>query len=89
MAKFLLFIGGLIIGQISYKVIHGYDCQYVADADFELLKKQSAEKDSLLYFWFNDYAFHIRLISGLETDSTIIKYQLWNHKCVRWRKKKQ
>jgi hypothetical protein len=88
MAKLLIFIGGLIIGQISYKVIHGYDCQYVADQELALLKKQDRMKDSLLYFWFNDYAFHIRIISGVEKDSTVTKYQIWNHECTGRRKKK-
>jgi len=89
MIKAFIFIGGLIIGQISYKVIHGYDCQYVADQELVLLKKQAVEKDSLLYLWFNNYAFHIRVIAGVEKDSTVIKYQLWNHKCIGWRKKKK
>ena len=86
--KWLIFIGGIIIGQISYKLIHGYNCEYVANSDFELLKKQVQVKDSLLYFWFNDYAFHIRIISGVEKDTSVIKYQIWNHECVDRKKKK-
>lgn len=82
MWKLFMFIGGFIVGQISYKIIHGYDCKYVADEEMELLKKQSQYKDSLLYFWFNDYAFHIRVISGVEKDSTVISYQRWNHNCA-------
>jgi hypothetical protein len=89
MVKVFLFIGGLLIGQISYKVIHGYDCQYVADQELVLLKKQSQVKDSLLYLWFNNYTFHIRVIAGVEKDSAVTRYQLWNHKCVGLRKKKK
>lgn len=86
MAKFLLVIMSFIAGQISYKMIHGYDCKYVASQELLLLKKQALEKDRLLYLWFNDYAFHIRVVSGVEKDAA--KYQIWNHKCVGWKKKK-
>ena len=83
MLKSFLLIGGIIIGQISYKVIHGYNCKYVADEELALLKKQAHVKDSLLYLWFNDYAFHIRVIAGVEKDTSVVKYQLWNHRCIK------
>ena len=88
MIKLFLFIGGIIIGQISFKIIHGYDCRYVADQELVLLKKQAAEQDSLLYLWFNNYAFHIRVLAGVEKDTSVTKYQIWNHECVGVRKKK-
>ncbi len=86
MVKLLLAIViSFVAGQISYKMLH--DCQFEGKQEVALLKKQGHEKDSLLYLWFNNYAFHIRLISGLETDSTVVKYQLWNHKCIHWKRK--
>lgn len=77
-----------IAGQISYKMMHGYDCKDTSRVEVELLKKQVRERDSLLYFWFNDYTFHIRVISGIEKDTSVLKYQIWNHECVGGRKNK-
>jgi hypothetical protein len=86
MVKFLLVVISFVAGQISYMMIH--DCQFEGKQEVALLKKQAQEKDSLLYFWFNDYAFHIRVISGVEKDTSVMKYQIWNHQCIAKRKKK-
>jgi hypothetical protein len=46
----------------------------------ELYKKDRIihEKDSILYLWFNDYAYRVRVISGIEKDPKILKYELWS-----------
>lgn len=75
----LLIIMSFIAGQISYKAIHGLSCVIENESEeVALLKKQARGKDSLLYLWFNDYAFHMRVIAGVQKDSTVVSYQKWN-----------
>ena len=75
----LLIFMSFIAGQISYKMIHGLSCVMENESEeVILLKTQAHEKDSLLYLWFNDYSFHVRVLAGVEKDSSVVKYQKWN-----------
>lgn len=43
-----------------------------------ILHRALIHRDSLLNLWFNDYSWRIRVLSGIEKDTCISKYQKWN-----------
>lgn len=45
-----------------------------------ILKRAVFQRDSLLYLWFNDYTWRIRVLAGVESDTLVTKYQKWNNK---------
>lgn len=67
------------VTSLCHKYFH--KCNPSADNKMiNALMKNNSMQDSLLFLWFNDYAWKIRVMSGIEKDSSVIKYQKWNNK---------
>lgn len=57
-----------------------HTCPVFKNTDILKLKQDLRQRDSILYLWLNDYTWHIRVIAGVEKDSSILRYQKWNKK---------
>lgn len=83
MKIFFLVIGCFLSGQMSYVMFH--ECDYEAHDSMavRVLKKENRQMDSLLQLWVGDYSWKIRVMSGMEKDTSITKYQ------KKWKNKKK
>lgn len=57
-----------------------YRCPLSESEKVTILEKGIKQRDSILDLWLNDYAWHIRVLSGIEKDTAITNYQKWNKK---------
>lgn len=57
-----------------------HECDYEGhdSVAVKVLKEDNRRLDSLLQLWMGDYAWRIRVIAGVEKDTSITKYQKWN-----------
>ena len=71
---------------VMWKCFHR--CPLSESEKVTILEKAVLDRDSLLYFWFNDYGWRLRVLSGIEKDTAITRYQKWNQKQKKWVKEK-
>ena len=55
-------------------------CDNKKEDSIAILHKQVRDRDSMLYLWLNDYTYRLRVMSGLEKDPQVLKYETWRHR---------
>lgn len=57
-----------------------HKCPVSESEKVSILMKGITHRDSLLNLWFNDYTWRMRVMAGVEKDTSVTKYQKWNSK---------